>query len=293
METPNKISVAPMPLPKGLETVSRDWLRDRLLAIEQHTQQDTLIIYGVMDDSIATRVRLALERLDERRKNLLVILDTPGGLVESVKTIVNTLRHFYGTVDFLVPVQAMSAGTALVMSGNSIQMDYFSRLGPIDPQVVRNGKLVPALSYLRQYNKMQEKAKKNELTNADIIMMETLDLAELDQIQLAANLSISLITDWLSHYKFSNWKEHGKPVPMSKKKRRAKEIALKLNNQKKWFVHGHGIHKDILEKDLHLKIADYAKDDKLKSLVWHYFWPMTEFVESHRLPYLVQSRAFI
>ena len=285
METPNKTSVAPMPLPRDLDAVSR--LRERLLAIENHTKQDVLAMYGVMDDSVAIRTRLALEHINGDCRSLLVILDTLGGSVESVKTIVHTLRNFYDTVDFLVPVQAMSAGTVLVMSGDSIQMDYFSRLGPIDPQVVRNGKYVPALSYLRQYNKMQEKAKVNELTNVDVFMMKTLDLAELDQIQLAADLSISLITEWLSNYKFKDWNK-----PPDEKKKRATEIAEKLNSQEKWFVHGHGIHKDVLENDLRLKIKDYAQDSELKSLVWQYFWPMAEFVQSQDFPSFVQSRKF-
>src|SRR6266478_8628579 len=39
------------------------------------------------------------------------------------------------------------------MSGDSIYMDYYSRLGPIDPQVeTRQGKNVPALGYLERYN---------------------------------------------------------------------------------------------------------------------------------------------
>jgi ClpP class serine protease len=51
----------------------------------------------------------------------------------------------------------MSAGTVLVMCGDNIYMDYFSVLGPIDPQVKRRSKgnvYVPALGYLEKYNEL-------------------------------------------------------------------------------------------------------------------------------------------
>jgi len=52
-------------------------------------------------------------------------------------------------VDFLIPSHAMSAGTILAMSGDAIHMDYYSVLGPIDPQVEnQEGRLIPALGYL-------------------------------------------------------------------------------------------------------------------------------------------------
>ena len=52
--------------------------------------------------------------------------------------MVETLRHHYDIVDFVVPTHAYSAGTIFVMSGDSIYMDYYSRLGPIDPKSNRN-----------------------------------------------------------------------------------------------------------------------------------------------------------
>lgn len=44
------------------------------------------------------------------------------------------------------------------MSGDSIYMDYFSVLGPIDPQVQnKEGKWVAALGYLDKVNEYIEK----------------------------------------------------------------------------------------------------------------------------------------
>ena len=282
---------SPTPLPINAAEITASWLKSRLIEIEEHVEQDILVILGNIQRGLAIRVRLALERIPSRRKALMVILNTPGGLVEETKVIVETLRNFYSTVHFLIPVEAMSAGTVLVMSGDEIYMDYFSRLGPIDPQIQRGDAYIPALSYLRQYTKMVEKAEAGKLTTTDMVLIQKMDLAELDSIELAKQLSESLITDWLSCYKFKNWTKNNRPVSDEEKRKRANEIAQKLNEQQKWFVHGHGIHMSALEKDLRLRILDYSEDDKLKSLVWRYFWPAAEY--SSGWSSFVHSKSFI
>ena len=49
--------------------------------------------------------------------------------------MVATLRSNYGDVTVIVPDRAMSAGTIFALSADRIMMDYFSCLGPIDPQI--------------------------------------------------------------------------------------------------------------------------------------------------------------
>jgi len=112
-------------------------------------------------------VRVAITRMEPKRPNLLVIIDTPGGIVEVVERLVRIFRHSYQEVWFLIPDRALSAGTVLVMSGDRIFMDYHSCLGPIDPQVERDGKLVPALSYLVQYSRLIRKASEQGLSSAE------------------------------------------------------------------------------------------------------------------------------
>ncbi len=48
--------------------------------------------------------------------------------------MVSVMRKHYKEVSFIVPSHAYSAGTVLVLSGDKIYMDYYSVLGPIDPQ---------------------------------------------------------------------------------------------------------------------------------------------------------------
>lgn len=290
----------PAPFPTTLDQVSQEWITNQLLLIESHLkkekrEEDVLTIFGFLGQGVDIKIRLALEHLEDRRSNLLVILDTPGGLVSVVQRIVKTLRSLYNSVRFLIPNRAMSAGTVLAMSGDAILMDYFSCLGPIDPQLGRDGqRFVPALSYLRQYEILIEKSKKKGgLTSAEMILLNKLDLAELHQIDLAAKLSVSLIEDWLSKYKFKDWEKDGEPVNDEKKKKRAKEIAEKLNDHQKWHTHGHGIHKDTLENDLRLQIEDYGQDPKLKSLIWRYYWAIKEYAMKQGVESFVHSRSFV
>jgi membrane-bound ClpP family serine protease len=70
------------------------------------------ITFGV-DDFLRNAVE---KRHDKGPKNdkLIVILTTPGGYIEVVKRMVDTLRKFYVTVDFVVPNYAFSAARSSV-----------------------------------------------------------------------------------------------------------------------------------------------------------------------------------
>jgi len=144
----------------------------------------------------------------DRRNRLAVILTSPGGSAETVEKLVDIIRHHYGEVYFVIPDEAMSAGTIFAMSGDKIFMDYTSSLGPIDPQV-RNGKeWVPALGYLDQVEKMIRKSASGDLTDAELVMLQNLDLAMLSRYEQAKNLTITLLKNWLVEYKFRDWKTH-------------------------------------------------------------------------------------
>ena len=139
---------------------------------------DGLTIISAMQPGVEHRVKIAIEAREDRRPNLVVILDTPGGVVEVVERIVRVLRHHYTEVKFVIPDRAMSAGTVLAMSGDDILMDYHSCLGPIDPQLQLDDRLVPALSYLAQYENLIEKSRSEALSTAELVLLQKLDLAE-------------------------------------------------------------------------------------------------------------------
>ena len=168
-----------VPRQLNVDTAARDWLDERLQSIETHLDEDVLAVYGPVGFGLDHRIRNALVSLGSQRDGLLVILDTPGGTVEVVERIASVIRSLYKGVRFLIPDRAMSAGTVLVMSGDAILMDFFSCLGPIDPQVERDGRYVPALSYLAQFDGLVKKSEEGTLTTAELVLLKEPDLAEL------------------------------------------------------------------------------------------------------------------
>ena len=288
---------SPQSNPTTSDTVAIDWLHSKLVEIETHCEVDALTIYGQIVPSIDHAVRSAIESLPTKRDSLLVIVDTPGGIVEVAERIVSTLRHHYKEIKFLIPDMAMSAGTVLVMSGDAILMDYFSRLGPIDPQLPTEDKPIATsvLSYLEQFERLVKKSENGTLTSAELVLLQKLDLADLRQYELAAELSVSLIREWLVHYKFKDWSIHsstGQPVTQEEKENKAEEIARALNDQARWGSHYRGIDRYVLA-DLGLRIDDLEANETLNDLVKEYFWFFRDFAHKIQQPNLVHSRRYL
>ena len=270
-------------VPPSVQDSVREWANTRLLGIEEMLNADGLSIISPILESVEHRTRIAVESRQNRRTSLFVILDTPGGVVEVVERIVRVLRRHYEEVKFIIPNRAMSAGTVLAMSGDAILMDYHSCLGPIDPQLSVDGSLVPALSYLAQYHKLIEKSTEGYLSTAELVLLQKLDLAELHRFELARDLSIELLKEWLTKYKFKDWtvtETNGTPVTVDMRENRAEEIARKLNDQKRWLTHARGIDMVTLRDELKLKIDDLDDNPPLKEAVWGYFWFMISHMQT-------------
>lgn len=116
-------------------------------SLEQEVDADCIAFVGAIIHGADDAIRDALEARTPKKQKLAIVLETHGGYIEIAKRIAETIRRHYQQVEFFVPNFAMSAGTVLAMSGDTIHMDYYSILGPIDPQVERpNANVwVPAL----------------------------------------------------------------------------------------------------------------------------------------------------
>lgn len=252
-------------------------LDDRLRKISAATGADVItyiggILYGAEDS-----IKEAIEGIHNRSSKLFVLLETNGGYIEVAERIAHTFRYHYSGVEFAVPNFAMSAGTVLVMSGDAIHMDYFSILGPIDPQVQRPGGegLVPALGYLEQFERLVKKSAKGQLTTAELAyLVQNFDAAELYRYEQERELSIALLEEWLVKYKFRNWKKTQSrkiTVTAAMKKMRAKQVAKQLNKTDKWHSHSRGIPMEVLRRDLKLQIDDFGEDADLGPRIREYY----------------------
>lgn len=283
-------------LNRPLEMENQAIMIKALTDIEKYLKADVLVFYGPIVNGADSEIKDIIERLPNKKETLYVILTTGGGVLLPVQRIVKVFRHYYKEVNFIVPNYAFSAGTILCMSGDKIYMNYFSCLGPIDPQVEnRDHKLVPALGYLDKINELLDKAKQNTLTQAEFLILKDFDLAELKQYEQAKDLAISLLKKWLTQYKFKDWNQHsdGRTVTQKEKENRAVEIAELSSDNKKWNSHGYPIDIKTLTTELKLKIEDFSKDTKLNSLIVKYNDCLEEYINIKKYQRFVQTRNFI
>lgn len=281
-----------------IEDTLKQLLTGKLQAIEAHLNADVLVYYGDLGPLPANVFLNLVEDLQKdanKHEKLYVVLTTNGGSAEMVERYVNILRHHYSEINFIVPDYAYSAGTIFCMSGDSIYMDYFSVLGPIDPQVPnKEGKYIAALGYLDKVNEFILKAAAGKLTNAELIWLKEIDLGELRSFEQARDLTIDLLKKWLVNYKFKNWSQHknGTTVTLPEKQQRAEAIAKELSNNNTWKSHGKGITISELA-GLKLKIEDYSNDLVLRPLLRDYYNTMDEYVRTHKLGLFIHDRVFI
>lgn len=262
------------------DDIIRQFLADKCEVLEQSLSGEVILIRAPMAPGIDDVVRREVENMASkpgRRDQLVVVLETNGGSIEVVERISDVFRHHFNTVVFVIPNVAYSAGTVLSLSGDEIYMDYYSVLGPIDPQIRnRDGRWVPGLGYLEKYNALIAKSRAGEITDAELeFLIRKFDPAELFALEQAKQHSADLIEKWLCEYKFKDWSHRetsGVEVDEVYKAQRAKDIAALLGDATEWNSHGRGIPLRTLESDkIKLKINNFGEDSDLNRAVREYY----------------------
>jgi membrane-bound ClpP family serine protease len=278
-------------------------LTDKVKALEAHFSADVIFFYGPIYPLIEKRFRDFIDHLKKEdgplKERLVIFLNTPGGMAEIVEKLVEIIRFHYKEVYFVIPDEAMSAGTVFCMSGDKILMDYSSSLGPIDPQVHNGKDFVPALGYLDQVERMIAKSAKGEITDAELLILQNQDLAMLSRYEQAKNLTITLLKKWLVEYKFKDWTVHqsapallNTPVTLEQKNARAEEIAKLLSDNKIWHSHGRMISVGTLSKVLKLKIEDYSNNPTLRPLIRDYNDLIIDYITKNANKSFLHSRCY-
>lgn len=276
----------------------KEMISNALLELEDIVNSDVLCYSGPIVDGNENVFLDIIEELadsPDKRDSLMVVLTTTGGSAMAVERYVNIIRKHYEKVSFVVPDYAYSAGTIFCMSGDEIWMDYFSVLGPIDPQVKnKEGKFVPALGYLDKVNSLIDKARNGSLTNAEFLILKDFDLAELRAYEQAKELTVTLLKKWLVKYKFKNWDKHknGNSVTMAEKEKRAEEIADKLGDNNIWKSHARPICIEELE-NLKLKIEDYSDKETFRKVIRRYYNLSKDMINKYGLNIFIQTRMYL
>jgi Serine dehydrogenase proteinase len=253
-----------------------------------------------IDDLVRTEIEGIKERSAKSNEKLVVILETNGGFAETVERIVAVFRRHYKFVEFIVPNYAYSAGTLLVLSGDEIYMDYYSVLGPIDPQYQsENGDYVPGMGYLAKFQDLIETVNgvhageewrvRAELT----LLMKKFDPAKLFHIEQSIAHSKSLLKDWLPKYKFKDWNKtqtSGRSVNGDDRTARAEQIANVLGDAKRWHSHGRGISiRELASEEIKLKIENFGDNPVLSANVRHYHALFIDYLAKRNIRSAVHS----
>jgi len=266
---------------RSANVIVSEQLKKNAIDLEKAMAAHVVTWWGPIQPPVDQLIKQAVEHRvrqgPRRAKRLAMVLQTPGGYIETAERIANILRKHYRWIAFMVPNFAMSAGTVLAMAGDQIWMTYFSTLGPIDPQIERrDGKgMMPALGYLAKYDELVEKSRKGSLTSVEAaFFVQNFDAAELFSYEQAKQLSIELLKEWLVKYKFKNWKRtktRGQLVTPKMRRDRAEEIGKKLSKTDEWFSHGRGISMQVLRRKLNLEIEDIDANPGVRDALRNYY----------------------
>ena len=144
--------------------------RRHIKELSEYTKRNTIVYYSgwlqkgdirgtEVNDSDKNGLMAVINGLD-RSKGLDLLLHTPGGYTAATESIVDYLHSMFGNnIRAIVPQLAMSGGTMIACSCNTIIMGKHSSLGPIDPQL---GKF-PAHGIVEEFKRAYE-----EIKNAQI-----------------------------------------------------------------------------------------------------------------------------
>ena len=280
---------------RPLDNYIKDRLTFYITEISEILNADTVLIIGPILPGLELSLRHAIDLIHDKKESVAIILDTLGGVTEVVEQMVTVLRYAYRDLTVIIPDRAMSAGTIFTLSADRIMMDHLSNLGPIDPQIERDGKLVPALSYLNQFDRLNNKAKGGALTAAEYALLSKLDLGELYQFEQARELSIELLEKWLPRYKFKNWNETEttkRKIFIKDREKRAKEIASLLNDTERWHSHRRAIDRETLQEEVRLKIDNLEDNIQLYQLIRDYFSLLKDYMHREKFSSFIHTKEY-
>lgn len=170
-----------------------------------------------------------------KRKQLDLVIHSPGGSGEAADQIVQYLRAKYDHIRAIIPQNAMSAATMLACAADEIVMGKHSAIGPIDPQMIigtPNGPTaIPAHTILQDFERAKAEVAANPvLANLWAPRLAALPPGFLNFCEQATQLSAQKVESWLGQYMlkgqdpqkardiaqwladFSEHKTHGRPI---------------------------------------------------------------------------------
>ncbi len=246
----------------SIDTVRRKYLKE----LHAYTKRNTIAYYsgwlskppnimnlGIVDED-KNGFMMACHRIDKALP-LDLILHTPGGSIAATESIVHYLRKiFKSDIRAIVPQIAMSAGTMIACSCDSIVLARHSNLGPIDPQVSN----LPAHGVIEEFKRAYKEIKKDP-AKVEVWrpILSKYPPTFLSQCENAIKWSDTFVGEKLQMHMFA-----GKPNAAARAKRIVKSLTNYNNNK----THSRHIHFDEC-RSMGLDVVELEADPKLQDLV--------------------------
>lgn len=247
----------------AFDTIRRKYLK-RLFA---HTKRNVIAYYSgflskpriegaQINDEDKNGFMLCIHEL-KRDRGLDLILHTPGGDGAAAESLVDYLRSMFGTdIRAIVPQIAMSAGTMIACSCNTIIMGKESSLGPVDPQYGA----ISAVGLLKEVRRAHEEILQN---NQSALfwnpILQKITPSFLQRCEWAVLAADGFIRKTLKENMFAELTD----TEQKQKIESVCEILSNLNDSKE-----HNTHFQVDQcKQAGLKIVDLEADQKLQDLV--------------------------
>jgi hypothetical protein len=122
-------------------------LKSEIALLEKLVGGKIIFFDGELNPNSAYHLHKVIRKLNGEK--LFLILESPGGQIDTAAKIVHICNEYFKEFNVVVPSYAKSAATLICLAADNLFLGKAGELGPIDPQVkhpIENGLYFPALA---------------------------------------------------------------------------------------------------------------------------------------------------
>ncbi|UJF24312.1 hypothetical protein L0B52_08240 [Suttonella sp. R2A3] len=155
-----------------------------------------ILYYGGISREGYQKLSGALERIEEKKKKVCLVLITYGGDPDPGYRIARALKHHFHEVEILIPDICKSAGTLICIGANKLIFGDRGELGPLDIQLSKPDEIFESMSGLDIIQALN--ALENQVLGAfRRYLMDIRDGSRL-RTKLAADIATKLASGFIS-----------------------------------------------------------------------------------------------
>lgn len=207
------------------------------------------------------------------KKDLVLIVHTPGGDIYAVESIVEYLHQKFDRITAIVPYLAMSGGSMMCLASDQIILGKQSQIGPTDPQLVSHNKNHSARAIKDAFERAKTDIEKDiKLAHFWAPILQSMGPSLIIEAEKALNYSESLVTKWLVKRMFRADNQHDAES-------KAKGVANHVNaHSENVYTHGQRIGIEELQQ-MKVNVTSLEKEQKLQEAVLTAYHLMTIIFE--------------